>query len=646
MWSLYNNEKFLEPLVFSNGKTQEDIVRETIEEIQKGRKIIFIRGICGTGKSAIALNIAKEIGKSSIIVPGKTLQAQYKRDYEKEKYVLKDNKEKLKISIITGRKNHKCKFLEDNKKAIPVIKKEVNSKLHDIFEGKKQEIEKEILRDESADNNSLPCKIEIKEKNWNKIKNYLVRNKNINLKNVQDIKDVKRISVASLCPYWSPVLPSKYELKGPVVKSANIRTYKGLNNTEFLFYERKEGCKFYQQFNSFIDSDVIVFNSLKYKLESAMNRKPATEVEIIDECDEFLDGFSNQRSLNIDRLQNSLIHLITEDENNEKTFTEILNIINHIKKDSKINSSTNSEEIIPLKNTGIYDILKIFLDSPEILEEVDEESYLYDVLETAKMFDGFMNETYVTVSRKEKSLIFSLVTVNLEKKFKEMIEKNKAIVLMSGTIHSEKVLEEIFGLKDFKIIEAEAKDQGKIKIKKTGLEGDFKYENFSNGKYSRTDYLKALDRCIEVAEKPVLIHINSFTDLPTKGEIEEIKLSHLIEREKIRADQNNDKEGEEVKRFKRGELNILFSTKVSRGMDFPGDECKSIVFTKYPNPNVKDSFWKILNKTQPNHYWSFYKDKARRELWQRIYRGLRFKEDEVWVLSPDTRVLEAFERGK
>jgi len=29
-------------------------------------------------------------------------------------------------------------------------------------------------------------------------------------------------------------------------------------------------------------------------------------------------------------------------------------------------------------------------------------------------------------------------------------------------------------------------------------------------------------------------------------------------------------------------------------------------------------------------------------LWQKIYRGLRFKEDHVYLLSPDTRVLEAF----
>ena len=36
-----------------------------------------------------------------------------------------------------------------------------------------------------------------------------------------------------------------------------------------------------------------------------------------------------------------------------------------------------------------------------------------------------------------------------------LLEKNKAFVMMSGTLHSERILKEIFGINDFKIIEAE-----------------------------------------------------------------------------------------------------------------------------------------------------------------------------------------------
>ena len=255
---------------------------------------------------------------------------------------------------------------------------------------------------------------------------------------------------------------------------------------------------------------------------------------------------------------------------------------------------------------------------------------------------NFLDESYVLFEKKEDNLIASIVTINLAKKFQEMVNKNKIIILMSGTLHSNDVLSDIFGIEKFKIIDAETENPGKIKILKTGKEMDCKYSNFSSGKAERKKYLEALDKCIEVAKKPILIHVNSFGDLPDRFERENFELKHSITREDLMEIQNKDKEGEIIKKFKDGRINILFSTKCSRGVDFPGDECRTIIFTKFPNPNVQDAFWKILNKTNPQKYWSFYKDKARREILQKIYRGLRFKEDEVFLMSPDSRVLDFF----
>ncbi|HOH03944.1 MAG TPA: helicase C-terminal domain-containing protein [Candidatus Pacearchaeota archaeon] len=639
-WNLYEKGKFLEPLKFSNGKTQEDVVKEVIQAVKEGNKIIFIHGKCGTGKSAIALNIARELGKSSIVVPSKALQQQYKRDYEENKYILNSKNKKLKISVITGRNNHKCKFLEDNKNAIPEQKKEVNSKLYDIFEGRREKLQELISKDVSADNKNIPCKIELKEKNFNRLKEYLKQNKKINIKNFEKVSDIKRMSVAPVCPYWSPVVPEEYDVKN-LDEKEKIK-YRGLKNKNFYFYKRKPGCGFYEQFNSYVDSDIIVFNSLKYKLESALNRKPCTEVEIIDECDEFLDSFSNQRNINIDRLQNSISHARVSEEESFQIIREINEILNHLKKNNKVNELIRNRGIIELKKTGLYDLFKIFIRNSEFAEEIDEESYVHDVVSTIRMFDEFLDETYVLFDKREDNLIASVVTINLAKKFQEMVNKNKVVVLMSGTLHSSDVLSEIFGIDKFKIIEAETENPGKINILRTGEEMDCKYSNFFSGKAERKKYLQTLDKCIEIAEKPVLIHVNSFGDLPDRFEREKFDLRYVITREDLIELQIRDKENNMVKKFKEGRMNILFSTKCSRGVDFPGDECKTIVFTKFPNPNVQDAFWKILNKTNPQKYWSFYKDKARREILQKIYRGVRFKEDEVTLMSPDLRVLNFF----
>jgi len=640
-WSLYNNKgEPLCPLKFSNGKTQEDIVKEVLKEIENGNKVIFIHGVCGTGKSAIALNIARKIGKTSIIVPGKNLQAQYKKDYEHNKYLLKENREKLKISIITGRSNHICKFIKDNEMIIPKFKGEENSKLNDIFEFSREELEQRKRADKSAEKYDLPCKIEIKEKNSNKIRGYLKNNKRINPSSIETMRDVRRISIASVCPYWSPVIHEKYELKN---FEAEKRIYEGLGGQKFIFYQRKPGCKFYEQFNSYLDADIVVFNSLKYKLESGMGRKPLTEIEIIDECDEFLDSFSNQRIINIDRLQNSLNQVWNNEEFVEKVVAELNIIIKNIKHDKKIEAAIYSNMILPIKETKIYDLLKTFLGNQEFLEDIDDESYLFDVAETARMFDEYLNETFLTFSKRDNNLHVSLVTTNLEKKFKEMVDKNKIVVLMSGTLHSEEVLKKIFGLDSYKIIEAETIHPGHIEVVKTGLEMDCKYDNFCNGKNNREGYLRAFSKCLEIAKKPVLVHVNSFIDLPSEIELQELKINNIISGERLKEIQREDKTGKIVESFKKGEIDVLFSTKASRGMDFPGAQCNSIVFTKYPNPNVKDAFWKILKQTRPEHYWGFYKDKARRELMQKIYRGLRFKEDHVYLLSPDIRVLNVFD---
>ena len=658
-WCLYEGETLLKPLCFSNGKSQEDIVGEVLTAVKNGKRKIFIHGVCGTGKSAIALNIARALGKAAIVVPIKNLQKQYEDDYSSKKHLyrknileeidsekfpklskLKNNKEKLKISVITGRNNHKCKFLEQ-KNSFGFIKREINSTLK-IFEGVKKKEEK-ISKDISANNDDIPCKIEIREKNWQKLRDYFMKNKEIDSSEISSVKDVKRATVAPVCPYWCPVLPEEYEFKQPSIANAKKFKFEGVNGKKYIYYQRKEGCGYYGQFKDYIESDVLVFNSMKYKLESILGRKPKTAVDIIDECDEFLDSFSNTETIDLKNLQNSLTYAWGESEIFDRIHKELTELILALKNSERINDASFGGNIIPLKETGLFDFLKILLKNPEFFDELDEESYLFEVLEIAQVFSGFYEDTYLTVEKKEDVMKLNLVTTNLAKMFELLVGKNEVVVMMSGTLHSKDVLKKIFGLENFEVIEAEVENQGRIEVVRTGLEFDCKYSNFSSGKKTRNEYLKALDKCVELAQKPTLVHVQAFKDLPSEEEIIEFDLENLISREKLREIQI-EKGGKLIRNFKEKKIDVLFSTRASRGIDFPGDECKSIIFTKYPNPNVQNAFWKILNKTHPQDYWDFYRDKARRELWQKVYRGVRFSDDHVFVLSPDVRVLDVFEK--
>ena len=651
MWSLFETKKGenkeLKPRLFSNGKTQEDVVNEVVKEIKNGHKIIFIKGVCGSGKSAIALNLAKELGKTSIIVPVKALQKQYGEDYTDKKYLMK-NGEKLKIEMITGRANHICPYLKENpeeKEEQKKIEKNANLFELDIFEGGKEIALAKINNsfnkypeDNSCNNLMLPCRIEIKEKNIKYLKKYLEKNPKIKTSGFVNINHIRRMSIAPVCPYWSPIVPSDIDLK--VLDDAFCKNYLGLENRKYTLYKRKKGCKYYDQFDSYVDADVIIFNSEKYKLETLMNRKPATEIEIIDECDEFLDSFSNQEKINLNRLNFALGSLYPEDKETLEIINDLIILVNKLLKDTQIQERMNNEEIFNIKDTKILPLLKKFLDTKFMnCVECDDENYCYHIDEVARTFEGLLEDTYVSFYKDDRDLTVKIVTTDLEKRFQELLDKNKVLVLMSGTIHSEKVLKDIFGIKDFKIIEAETKTPGEIKQHKTGYEIDCSYANFIKGKFNRGQYLFALNRCISQAKKPLLIHVNAFKDLPTDEEIEKYNLT-IISRQELLNLQTKGNAEKQINKFKKGEIDVLYSTKCGRGADFPGETCNSIILTKYPYPNISSLFWRVLKKTKPQHYNNFYIDKSKREFLQKIFRGLRSQDDMIYLLSPDSRIFK------
>ncbi len=606
IWSLFSEGKKLDPLRFSNGKTQEDVVSEVTALIKSGKKVIFIHGMCGTGKSAIALNIARAVGRSCIVVPVKGLQRQYEEDYTDKKYVLKKNGSKLKIAMITGRDNH----------------------------------DSVIMPGVSCADPTLPENVRISEKNTSLLMKYYHENPLIVNKSIPDVSALKRISIAPANPYWSPILPGEFEFSQ--IKDARKKRYKGLSGKEFVFYHRKQGCSYYDQYLAYFSADVLIFNAAKYKIEVALDRKPETAVDIIDEADEFLDSFSTQEEFNISRLLTALKSIYPDHptaKEHRDTIVELLDL----EEKNKRALGINENQIYSLHETKLEKIFSLFLKHPALEAELalDETNYAYHALEVARSFRDSFADTYVTYYKREEELCAQVVCTNLSQKFSELVDKSKALVFMSGTLHSEAVLREIFGIKDFTVVQAETATQGSIDIIKTGKEFDCKYSTFKEQKKTRHDYLSALSAAMEKAHKPTLVHVNAFEDLPSEYEQQALGLANILSREKLQSLQLQDKTGKSIALFKSKLSDVLFSTKCARGVDFAGDLCNSIVFTKYPNPNIQGVFWKVLAKTHPHAFWDFYRDKAQREFLQRMYRALRSKDDHVFVLSPDSRVLAA-----
>jgi Rad3-related DNA helicase len=608
-WDLNDEKGKIEPLKFSNGKTQTDIVREISELVKSGTKIIFLHGACGTGKSAIALNVARKLGKASIIVPVKALQRQYEEDYTDKKFLYKTNGQKMKIAVLTGRENH----------------------------------DSIIEPGASCADPELPENIKITEKNYNKLSDYFRNNPFVSGQDVPDYKHMKRLSVAPSNPYWSPIVPSTYELNQ--LKDAKKVKYYGCDGREYTFYHRKPGCSYYDQYLAYKQADIIIFNAAKYKAELTIGRKPATEIEIIDEADEFLDGLFQQEEINLTRFASSLSTLIPESLNTRETIKGILDLLS-LEEKNKRALGINENQVFHIDETYLGKIFKLMEKDKELESEIilDENSYVNKAFELSKNFSDLTEDIYATFRKEEDNLFVKLVSTNLQPKIQELLDKNKSLIFMSGTLQSQNVLKKIFGIENFKIVEAETLQQGSIEILMTGKERDCRYANFTGGQHSREDYLKSLNTIVEKAKKPTLIHVNAFQDLPTEEEKIKYHLIQLISQERLREQQEEDKTGKMISIFKQKLNDKLFTTKCSRGVDFPGDMCNSVIFTKYPNPNVSDTFWKILQRTHPDSFWDFYRDKAHREFLQRIYRAVRSIKDHVYILSPDIRVLEAVKK--
>ncbi len=604
-WSLHTTEgDHLEPRTFSTGKTQEDIVQDVLRAVKEGHKVIFLHGRCGTGKSAVALNVAKELGRASVVVPVKYLQHQYEEDYTKKKVIKKADGTPLKITLLTGRNNHKCLY---NASCM-------------------------------ADDRLLPCSIDIRKDNLDLMRLYVKENPFVDEEDFEDIDDFRRMSVAPACPHWSPIMANEWLSGSPLPDVKAKKEYLGLRNKRFTLLKREPGCTYYEQFSSYTEADVIVFNAKKYELEVLMDRKPATDVEIIDECDEFLDSLGNEKRVNLSWMEKRLSDLAKncKYEDRAVVLTELLSAASSLLGSRWLDEMIQHKEVLTLQETKMAEILRIFLAHEELLEYEELEQYYI----VAKNFDGMFDSTYTSFERTAKDqVIVNIVNVNLKKKLAEFLDRNKVFVMMSGTIHSAKVLKNIFGITDFVVIEAETSHQGKAIPIFTKKEKNFRYKEFSSGRVTREDYLRALEAAIAVAKPPMLVHVNGYNDLPSEEEKGKYDLS-IMSKEKLLEQQETYKHGELLQWFKEGKLKILYSTKCSRGVDLPGEQCNSIIFTKYPYPAAESLFWKVLKRSNPDDFMEFYMDKAYREFLQRIYRGLRSKDDKVFILSPDLKVLK------
>lgn len=270
-WGLYRDGKLQPPLRYSNGKTQEDVVREIVEAFES-YDIVILRGGVGTGKSAIAIHVVAHVGdgRGIIVVPTKVLEDQYVNDYSGGEFKVVVDGDEVKFASIMGRSNFKCPFSGS-----------------------------------LASSATLPC------------------TRSLVVKRKTGLAKLRRIDVASVCPHWSPIVSDSYaetyreELRG--VRQYIV--YESVSGRRHIFV--RDPCPYYEQFIKYADRNVILMNSAIWEIETFSGRKPKTAIEVVDEADEWLDSLNFERGVSI-RTVERLIDQYSDDPVSVKLIDNLL----------------------------------------------------------------------------------------------------------------------------------------------------------------------------------------------------------------------------------------------------------------------------------------------------------------------------------
>jgi len=320
MWALYQDDKIVPPLLYSNEKGQDQVVREIVE-LFDSYDIIFLQGAVGTGKSAIALMVANELNGGIVVVPTKTLQQQYVKDYCKQgRYrILKKDGGWLRIELIKGRGNFRCLY------------------------------DPEV----ACNDRKLPCVAPLHD-------------------------DLSRVEMAKECDYYSPVIHSKLEKKYCEELDCRFETlhYEAVGGLFSVLRRNEEICPYYQQYcNAYVYADVVLMNSAIWEIETLiLKRKPVKFVEIVDEGDAFLDNLTLRKAISlrtIKRLEKKL-------EKKKNISEKIKNRLNVIKDDFlRITTKDYEGEI---RETEIKFLQKF----AKFLEDIGEENSYIDIFQFIK----------------------------------------------------------------------------------------------------------------------------------------------------------------------------------------------------------------------------------------------------------------------
>ncbi|MEM2925797.1 MAG: helicase C-terminal domain-containing protein [Methanocellales archaeon] len=391
-----------------------------------------------------------------------------------------------------------------------------------------------------------------------------------------------RWNVASTCPMWNPIYPTP---QGGIPLE-----YQSISGTKY-YLKRGSGCEYCDQFESYVNADIIVMNSAKWTVETHLGRKPSVAIECIDESDLFLDQLTLDTSIG-------------------ETIARKLGKI-----------GLNIQEELSL-------VLKGKLDPKEFLawliKELDyfEDEYASELHSKLSLISQYKEVLETRVEGKSVRYFVPYPDLVLKHLLSRSAPK---LLFMSATTQAPMVLKEIYNIEPV-FVEGEIKFPGTILHRKTGKEQLINYQKWKSQRV-REAFWNCLEEILDSASRPILVNVHAYEYLPEQSR------GLIPSRDEVREFQDR-----EIDYFTSGTKDIIFTTKLDRGIDLPDEKCRAIVLLKYPYPKLTDPVLQAMAKRLGNVAFNrYYEDVAAREFIQSIGRAVRSKNDFEEFWSPDLR---------
>jgi len=362
----------------------------------------------------------------------------------------------------------------------------------------------------------------------------------------------------------------------------------------------KVPCSYYKQFLAYAENDVIILNSAMWNFERVIGRMPKRGFTFLDEADLFLDSLTLRTSFSQYRLER--LEKEGQEKSNEVAIEEYIKLEQayfDLEQDSGLKENIKEGRISVFVN-ALVDYLSTI-----------ETDYTLEYLSKIKMllkFDGVcahIKYPRIEFFIPEPSIVWKDIRNTVYGK----------MLLMSATVQSDSVLNEVFGLEDYGYVEGETKIQGKIIVDNSYQTLDVNYKSWQDMDFQEL-YFKTLSDLVGIAPRPVFVQVHAKKYVPPDIDLQDANTDIAIED------------------FKQGKIDTLWSTKIRRGVDF--SKARSCVFAKFPWPDKSNVIEAVMElKLGKSAYNKYYIDRAYRDFTQSLGRGLRTPTQVLHFYSPD-----------